>query len=73
MYLYLFITGQIKQVWENPTIVDMMGVQAGTLRIIKYDSDGRTFKQISVKEGKVSWDEVQEAETLTYKDSRVHQ
>ncbi len=71
MFLYIFTDGQIKQVSENPTIVDLLAVSQSLLTIIKFDKKKGFFRLIK-DESKLCWVPVKDAQVLTSETDRVH-
>ncbi len=73
MYLYIFIDGTIKQLQGNPTVVDLMGCAAGTLKIVKYNVKKKIFLQLVISEAnKLIWETVSDSTPIKYDSWRVN-
>lgn len=71
MLLYLFNKDCIKQVADNPTVADVIAVGLGGLTIIKFD--GKSLLKMTIENGKMTWTKLEEADTLSCRDGRIHQ
>jgi hypothetical protein len=69
MFLYVFKDGSFKQLADNPSVIDLLGVKSGLLNIFK--TDGKTFKYFDKDFN--CWQDVEHCKMFSCKDGRVHQ
>jgi hypothetical protein len=71
MLLYVFRDGTCRQVEDNPTTTDILGVVSGALSIFKGTDSG--YYRLIVGKAKFSWQPIKEAKTFSCPDGRLHQ
>lgn len=70
MYLFIFLDGSSKQVTDNLSVADLLGVRERTLRIFRYR--GEAFEQLVADECSLTWMPVKEARVVACKEIRFH-
>jgi hypothetical protein len=72
MYLLVWIDGSAKQVTENLTSVDLLGVQVGTLSIFRHNQDRGRFEKLVFDRGTSAWVPIPDAKVLSGPSARIH-
>lgn len=68
MYLFVFVDGSVRQVFENLSQADLLAVRAKTLRVFRF---GSKFQELVVDD-RLGWLAVPSASLLIASDVRLH-
>ncbi len=72
MYLFIWIDGKTRQVTDNLTIGDIMGVACGTLKILRMSPEGNSFEMLVKDEQRMLWVPVPEAKKILSSEVGFH-